>query len=315
MTADSAAAQRAHANALWPKDRRVTASDGTRIAYTVVGAGERMPVAFVNGWTCSDAYWVGIGPGVMNAGHRAVFIDTRGHGESGLPRSPGLAASHLRREDVEPRRLAFDVIEVLDDAGIDRAVLAGHSMGVQTIVECYRQAPDRVAGLVPIAGTFENPVKSFADLAVLDRLYPVAEVLFRVLPFEALRPFIRRTANPNVGHRAVQLLKVGGPKVTEEHLAPHMAQIGDVNFSVLFKMMSELRRHQAVDLLPTIDVPVLVLAGRKDLFTPPSVQQTMADLIPGSEIVWFEEAGHMLPIEEPDAIVAALNDFLDRRVV
>jgi pimeloyl-ACP methyl ester carboxylesterase len=305
---------RARQHAVFPKDRRITASDGTRIAYTVVGDGHQVPVLFVNGWTCSDAYWVGIGPGVVAAGHPAVFLDTRGHGESGLPRSPGLCARNLRAEDVDPVRLARDVIEVLDDAGIERAVLAGHSMGVQTIIETYRQAPGRVAGLVPVAGTFENPVKTFADLAVLDRLYPVAEFLFKFVPFEALRPFIRRTANPSVGHRAVQLLHVGGPKVQEEHLAPHMAQIGDVNFSVLFKMMSELRRHHALELLPDIDVPVLVLAGRKDLFTPPSVQQLMADLIPGSEIVWFEEAGHMLPIEEPEAITAALDDFLTRRI-
>ena len=168
-----------------------------------------------------------------------------------------------------------------------------------------------MAGLIPVAGTFENPVKTFADLAVVDRLYPVAEVLFKVVPFEALRPFIRRTANPSVGHRAVQLLHVGGPKVQEAHLAPHMAQIGDVNFSVLFRMMSELRRHQMAGFLPSITAPVLVLAGRKDLFTPPSVQQQMADLIPDSEIVWFEEAGHMLPIEEPDEVADAIVDFLD----
>ena len=305
---------RAREHAVFPKDRHITASDGTRIAYTVRGAGAGVPILFVNGWTCSDAYWVGIGPGVMEAGHRAVFVDTRAHGESGLPRSPGLCARNLRNEDVEPSRLAQDVLEVLDDAGIDRAVLAGHSMGVQTIVECYRQAPNRVAGLIPIAGTFENPVKTFADLAVLDRLYPIAEVMFRFVPFEALRPFIRRTANPSIGHRVVQLIHVGGPKVQEEHLAPHMAQIGDVNFSVLFRMMSELRRHHTAELLPTMAIPVLVLAGRKDLFTPPSVQQLMADRIPDAEIIWYEEAGHMLPIEEPEALTAAIVEFLRRRI-
>ncbi|MBV8960527.1 MAG: hypothetical protein JO087_17295 [Actinobacteria bacterium] len=40
----------------------------------------------------------------------------------------------------------------------------------------------------------------------------------------------------------------------------------------------------------------------------------MADLIPGNEIVWFEESGHMLPIEEPEGIVAAMSDFFARRV-
>jgi len=312
-TVESPEVLRARQHAVFPKDRRITASDGTRIAYTVVGDGDRTPIVFVNGWTCSDAYWVGIGPGVVEAGHRVLFLDTRGHGESGLPRSPGLCARDLRAEDVDPPRLARDVLEVLDDAGIEQAVFAGHSMGVQTIMECYRQAPERVVALIPVAGTFENPIKTFANIAALDRLYPIAEFLFQFMPFEALRPFIRRTASPSIGHRVVQLIRVGGPKVQEKHLAPHMAQVGDVNFSVLFKMMSELRRHHTAELLPTISVPVLVLAGRKDVFTPPSVQQIMADVIPDAEIVWWEEAGHMLPIEEAEELTAAILDFSTRR--
>jgi pimeloyl-ACP methyl ester carboxylesterase len=311
---DSPEVLRAREHAVFPKTRRIAASDGTRIAYGVVGDGDGIPIVFVNGWTCSDAYWITIGPKVVEAGHPAVFIDTRGHGESGLPRAPGIAASLLRNKDVAPARLALDALEVLDDAGIERAVFAGHSMGVQTIIECYRQAPDRVAALIPVAGTYENPVKTFFNVPWFDRLYPAANVMFRVLPFEVFRPYIRRTANGETGLKAVQALKIGGPKVTEELIAPHMAQIGDVNFSVLFRMMTELRRHRTRELLPKIDVPVLVLAGRLDLFTPPAVQQVMADAIPGAEIVWFEEAGHMLPIEEPEACAAALVDFVRRRV-
>ena len=311
---DSPEVLRAREHAVFAKDRRVAASDGTRIAYTVRGDGDGVPIYFANGWTCSDAYWFGIGPGVVDAGYRAVFADTRGHGESGLPRWPGYAAHNLRDEDVSAERLARDVFDVLDDAGIERAVLAGHSMGVQTIVECFRQAPERVLGLIPVAGTYENPVKTFYDQAFLDRVYPVAEALFRVMPFEVFRPFIRRTANAETGLKAVQALHIGGDKVTPERIAPHMAQIGDVNFSVLFRMMSQLRRHRTADLLPKIDVPVLVLAGRKDTFTPPSVQQAMADTIPGAEIVWWEAAGHMLPIEEPEELTAAILDWLTRRV-
>lgn len=304
----------AREHAVFEKDRTATMSDGTEIAYTVIGEGSKVPIVFLNGWTCSDAYWAGIGPGVIDAGHRAVFLDTRGHGQSGLPRDPGPFARNLKDEDVSVTRVANDMVEVLDDAGIERAVFAGHSMGVQAIFELYRVAPDRAAALVPVAGTFENPVKTFADKAFLDRLYPVADVLFRWVPFEVLRPAMRRAASPKLGHRVVRAIKVAGPKVTEEHITPHIAQISEVNFSVLWRMMSGLRAHSTADVLPRVHVPTLVLAGRRDLFTPPSVQQKMADLIPDSEIVWFEDAGHMLPIEEPEQIVDALLAFLDRRV-
>ncbi len=307
--------EKAHERAAFPKDRDLTVSDGTRITYTIRGDGPGTPVVFVNGWSCTDGYWTTIGPATAAAGHRVIFLDMRGHGESGLPRRPGVAARDLRAEDVAPERLAADIVEVLDDAGVESAVLVGHSMGVQAIVETCRVAPGRVAGLVPIAGTFENPVKTFADKPVLDRLYPMADVLFRFVPFEGIRPVLRRIAHPSLGRRLIQGIGMGGPNVQEKDIASHIAHIGEVNFSVLFKMMSGLRRHRTAEFLPQIAVPTLVLAGRRDHFTPASVQQRMADLIPDSELLWFDDAGHLLPIEEPDEVAAAIVDFLARRVI
>ncbi|HVB92244.1 MAG TPA: alpha/beta hydrolase, partial [Acidimicrobiales bacterium] len=228
---------------------------------------------------------------------------------------PGFAARELRAEDVAPERLAADIVEVLDKTGVERAVLVGHSMGVQAIVETCRVAPERVAGLIPIAGTFENPVKTFADMPVLDRLYPIADVIFRFVPFEGIRPVTRRIAHPGLGRRLMVGIGVGGPNVQEKDIASHIAHIGDVNFSVLFKMMSGLRRHHTAEFLPEITVPTLVLAGRRDHFTPASVQQRMADLIPDCELMWFDDSGHLLPIEAPDRVATAIVDFLERRVV
>ena len=304
----------AHEYAIWPKDRTVTVSDGTPIAYTVVGDGPKTPILFVNGWTCSDAYWAAIGPGMVDDGHPTIFMDTRGHGESGLPRDPGFLARKLRSEDVSTERLARDVLEVIDDLGLERVALSGHSLGVQIIVEACRLAPDRVAALMPVAGTFENPVRTFADLGIFDRVYPVADILLGIFPFAFLKPFNKPIANPDVGVKLVRLIKVAGPKVTAEGLAPHLKQIVELDFSVLFKMMGQQRKHESAEFLPRIAAPMLILAGRKDLFTPPSVQQKMSDLVPDSEIVWFEEGGHMLPIEEPAGIVEAMRDFMARRV-
>jgi pimeloyl-ACP methyl ester carboxylesterase len=125
---------------------------------------------------------------------------------------------------------------------------------------------------------------------------------------------MKRFADPNLGVKVVRLIKVAGPKVTAEHLAPHIAQISEVNFSVLWRMMSALRGHSTIADLPNITAPTLICAGRRDLFTPPSVQEKMAELIPDAEIVWFEDGGHMLPVEEPEGIVAAMTEFLARRL-
>lgn len=316
QSSEAAAARerrRAREHAAFPKDRRVVTSDGTEIAYTVVGAdGPRTPVAFLNGWTCPDAYWARTARAVVDAGHPALLLDARGHGESGLPRPP----RRLTDDDVSVNRIATDVVEVLRDAGVGPAVLAGHSMGVQALFEAWRVDPASVAGLVPCAGTFENPVPTFADQAWLDRLFPIAERLFGRLPLHLVRyPMAYAHRTPEVlTMRALRALRVANEVVEYADVAPHVRQFADLDLGVLWRMMCQMRRHSAADLLPGITVPVLVLAGRRDTFTPMSVQRRMEELLPDVELVVFDQGGHLLPVEEATGVAEALIGWLDRRV-
>jgi pimeloyl-ACP methyl ester carboxylesterase len=304
-------------NALWPKDRSFITSDGARVAYTMLGErGRGVPVVFMNGWTCPDAYWKGIVPAVADAGHPVVLFDTRGHGQSGLPRRPGRAARDLPIEDVAVVRIATDIIELLDETDLDAAVLAGHSMGVQGIFEAYRVGgPARVAGIVPIAGTYENPVPTFAERAVLDRLFPIGDALFSRVPFRALRPIMGQAHRmPHaVSMRIVGAILGTSDAVGYADVEPHVRQIGDVDFGVMWRMMSQMRAHSAAEVLPTIEVPVLILGGERDHFTPPSVQHRMHELIPGSDMVLYPDGGHLLPVEESAAIARDLVAWLARR--
>ena len=174
--------------ALFTKERRVVADDGTPIAATVRNpGGPAVPLLFANGWSCSDAYWGLVLPRFEAAGHPCVLPDTRGHGRSGLPRHPGRGARNLSIDDLSMPRIARDLVAVLDDAEIERAVVVGHSMGVQTALEVYRQVPDRVAGLVLIAGTAENPAKTFYGSSIGDRTFPIGAAVVRWFP-EVLAP-------------------------------------------------------------------------------------------------------------------------------
>jgi pimeloyl-ACP methyl ester carboxylesterase len=307
----------AAANAIWPKDRFFEASDGAPLAFTVVGeGGSKVPVVFMNGWTCPDAYWKNIVPAVVEAGHPVVLFDTRGHGESGLPHGAGRCPRDIPIEDVSVNRVATDIIDILDHAGIERSVLVGHSMGVQGIFEAYRVGgAKRLAGIVPVAGTYENPVPTFAEKEVLDRLFPVADVLFSRLPFGFLRPVLAQTQKMPEAFtmKIVGAILRTGKDVQFADIERHVRQISEVDFGIMWRMMSGMRHHSAADVLPTITVPVLILGGLRDHFTPPSVQHRMHDLIPNSEMVLFPEGGHLLPVEEAAGITDALTEWLDRR--
>jgi pimeloyl-ACP methyl ester carboxylesterase len=296
----------------FPKDRTVVVDDGTPIAYTIVGDGPRLPLLFANGWSCSDAYWVDIVPRLAEAGHPCIVPDNRGHGRSGLPRRPGRGARNLHPDDFTVERMGRDLLAVLDDAGIAQAGIVGHSMGVQTALEAYRFGPDRVAALVLVAGSFENPLRTFYGTSLAHAMFPVVKAVMAWAP-EVARPLWSTIGNPKVGLFGARLVGAAGPKTTAEGLHPYLLHLRSVDLPVMVKAIASMREHTAADLLPDIHVPTLILAAGRDTFTPPGCQARMHAAIPGSEIVWFETAGHTLPIEEPEAIAADIEAFLDRR--
>ena len=297
--------------ALFDKDRELVVSDGTPIRYTVRNPDAAGPaVVLASGWSCSDAYWAHLLPHLETSGHRVLLPDTRGHGESGLPRPPGPRGRNITVDDMSVERIAQDLVELCRHEGVEQAVLVGHSMGVQTIFEAYRQAPRLVAGLVPIAGPYENPLKTFYGQSIFDKLWPIGSLAVTAIPSWFLAAWWKIGNNAAFGLKVAQLVGAAGPKVTKDGLAPYIAHLSTRDPAVLFKAIEGMRRNSAADLLPEVEVPVLIIAGGKDTFTPPALQRHLHDVLPDSELLMFDEGCHTLPLEEPDAINEALDRFL-----
>jgi pimeloyl-ACP methyl ester carboxylesterase len=106
-------------------------------------AGEGIPVVLLHGLTATRRYVVMGSKALERSGHRVVAYDARGHGRS----TPGPAYDY--------DALAGDLAAVLDALGVDRAVLAGASMGAHTIARFARDAPERVAAAVLITPAFD----------------------------------------------------------------------------------------------------------------------------------------------------------------
>jgi pimeloyl-ACP methyl ester carboxylesterase len=106
-------------------------------------AGEGPPVVLLHGLTATRNYVIHGSRALERAGRRVVAYDARGHGRS----SPAT--------DYDYASLAADLETVLDDRGIDRAVLAGASMGAHTVVRFALDHPERVSELVLIVPAFD----------------------------------------------------------------------------------------------------------------------------------------------------------------
>jgi pimeloyl-ACP methyl ester carboxylesterase len=116
--------------------------DAGGVALSGAEDGEGVPVVLLHGLTATRRYVVMGSRALERSGHRVIAYDARAHGRS----EPG--------DEYGYDRLAADLLAVLDDRGIERAVLAGASMGAHTLSAFALAHPDRVAGLVIMTPAF-----------------------------------------------------------------------------------------------------------------------------------------------------------------
>jgi pimeloyl-ACP methyl ester carboxylesterase len=186
---------------------------------------------------------------------------------------------------------------VLHDAP-PRFALAGHSMGGRVALEVARAAPERVSRLALLDTGFEaRPAGAQGEQEASRRRHLVAVAQqsgMRAMGTEWLQGMLH-PASAADGVLVERLLAM----IERHSAAEHSAQVRAL-----------LGRPDATELLPRIRCPTLVACGRQDAWSPLARHEAMAALIPGCQLVVFEQCGHMSTMERPAAVTAALRDWL-----
>ena len=177
----------------------------------------------------------------------------------------------------------------------DRFDLLGHSMGGRVAMEVYRLAPERVRRLA-LVSTGMHPLGASEPekRAALQRLGH--DQGFEALVDSWLPPMV---AEANRGKPEVY-------DVCREMCLRHNQDIFDAQIRAL------LARPEVESLLPQVTCPTLVMTGKEDTWAGPKQHEGIAALIPNSELVIAEGAGHMIQLEAPEAVNAAIARWLDR---
>jgi pimeloyl-ACP methyl ester carboxylesterase len=102
--------------------------------------------------------------------------------------------------------------------------------------------------------------------------------------------------------------------IRPEDLMPYMKHMVDIDVPMFLRMLHSAGEHSAVDLLPRIDVPALVIAGDRDTFTPPRYAEEMAAAMPQAELVMVPGGTHVVPLERKELVAARVEKFLRERV-
>ena len=281
----------------------IAPSDGSPLFYESWGdRGAPTPMLLCDGIGCDGYVWRYLR---QDLGARfCLHPHYRGHGRTAPPRDP-------RRVTIED--LADDVACVLDDALVDRAVLVGHSMGVQVALETYRRHPSRVAGLVLLCGAPSHPLRTFRGSAALDDLLPTLQRWIHRVP-RVINRVTRLVLPTRLAYEVASRLEIRRELVEPADFMPYLEGMARIDARLFVAMLSAAGQHSADDLLPDIRVPSLVIAGSRDGFTPPERSREMAAAIPGAELLEIPNASHTAPIERPRLVDETIRDFVTRRI-
>ena len=251
------------------------------VIYDDTGSGE--PVVFVHGHPFNRSMWAPQTQAVADMPRRVVAADLRGYGDSDVV--PGVTLLST---------FADDVVELLDHLGIDKATIVGLSMGGQIVMDLYSRFPERVSALV-LSDTFPD---AETETGVRSRM-ELADTLVK----EGMSAYAASEISQMVGPKT---LAARGQ--VADHVKTMMLETPPAGAAAALR--GRALRHDYVKTLSTIDVPVLIVVGRDDEFTPVADAQRMHDIVPDSRLAVIEDAGHVPNLEQPEVFNEILLRFL-----
>lgn len=325
---------------------RATADDGTELYYETdevepdggTGAGTRpgagagaagtgprrrrlfgrkapgpVTVVFSHGYCLSQDSWH-FQRAALRGLVRTVHWDQRSHGRSERGRAQAEGVT------VGIDQLGRDLKAVIDAAAPEgRLLLVGHSMGGMTIMALADQYPqlirDRVAA-VAFVGTSSGKLGEVSFGLPVAGVNAVRRVLPGVLKALGSQPELverGRRATADLFAGLIKRYSFGSRDVDPavERFAERLIESTPID--VVAEFYPAFTEHDKSAALPAFrDIPVLILAGDKDLVTPSSHSEAIADELPDAELVIVPDAGHLVMLEHPETVTDRMADLLVR---
>jgi 3-oxoadipate enol-lactonase len=251
------------------------------LSHWVAGTGP--DVVLLHGVGLDHTMWDRCLPSLAEE-HRVTTVDLRGHGDS-RPASPGTSLGDL----------AGDVLEVMDTVGAERAHLVGFSLGALVAAHLAAQHGDRVATLSLVSSVAQRT--SEEGEAVRVRL-------------EAARADLNRTVDAAVERWFDAAWQQREPDLVADVRRTMLAN--DPTSYLACYTVFAVGDQEVGPLLGDIAAPTLAITGSDDPGSTPDMSHRLAAAIPDAHAVVVEGARHLLPLERPGELAAALTKHFER---
>ena len=250
-----------------------------KVHYKSVGMG-KTAIVFIHGWCCDHTVW-DAQAAAFNGKARMLFVDLPGYGKSDQPMT-----------DYTMTLFAKGIDSVVQDAGVEQAVLIGHSMGTPVVRECYRQFPGKIKALVFVDGPLRPFIK---DPAAMEQFMS----LFKEETFKETTPkFLGSMFNPQT------------PPAAREHIEKLVKNTSPRVAISSMKGMLDLK-HWKEDPIKT---PCQALMAKSANWSE-DYKDFVKKLVPGLDYQEFDGLGHFLFMEKPTDFNKRLGEFLTKQGV
>lgn len=283
----------------------VRAADGTQLALhfhepTMLGLGTP-PVLLTNGIGTTENFWRHL-LADLTKDHRVAHWDYRAHGSTG-PSVSGDYSLPTQARDLE--KVTEDVLARTSGGP---PIHIAFSMGVAVLFELYRKRPDLVRSMVLIGGSPDAPGSGRIPAPVMKGL---RSGVARLTPFvPTLQPLIGAALTSRPVYAAGRALGVLQPRAPKDDIAFMMQGMARMNLQAWAQTLSGLLAANGSDVLPTVQVPVLIIAAAKDVLMPLAQMRRLRDALPRARYVEVADAGHAGMLEAGDEMAAEIRRFL-----
>ena len=283
------------------RTRRLAMPDGASLFIEESGPRSKRGVVFMHGSAMRTDMW----HYQIDAfeGRRVVFYDLRGHGLS-QPKGD---------EDYTIKRLAQDLLAVIEDARLKEVVIVGHSVGgmvaQQLCLDHSELQGDVIKGLVLLNTTYGPAIETVLGGAAVARFERFARRPFDLLGSQSVRlDKLRAVIKPSDAMFWGVSFAAFGPQASAHQIDFVYDMTAETASDVLFDLIRSYRDFDATEQLDEITVPCLVLSGSEDRLTLSEASAYLADHLPKAELQLLEGAGHMSMMERH----AEVNEMLER---
>ena len=259
---------------------------GGRLAVDDPGPRDGSPVVLVHSAVVNRRAWDGVVPPLVEAGYRVIAYDMRGFGES-------------TSEDVEFKGHE-DVIAVLDHFGLERAAVAGNSMGAHFVLDAVLEAPDRFVAFAWIGGGISGFDKGYS---------PEEDALFQA------ESDAEEAGNWDLAAELDAQIWIDGPGQPANRVPADVR----AKFIQMDRELLEPGRVYgdrkpaaipAIDRLGSIRVPTLVVVGELDTVGTRAAAERVAADVPGARLIRIPDVAHIVGLEQPDLLAALIVELL-----